>query len=197
VPPGTEFLDTETGGQKYTRAAAIVGRDRELKNRRQESPQKRPVSDRRRFAQFGKTGWWRMQSCETGLQCRIPCYREFAGNFADFPHFKRPLACRKPKHCNGFLNEFPTQISRESTPLRQGKLWSRAGKFANPDQTRFKPNHTARATLDIEVIGGVFRRFDRVWSTSLPAPGKLYSFGGWRPAASPPSIEFVAWWSRC
>jgi len=25
VPPGTEFLDTETGGQKSTRAAVIVG----------------------------------------------------------------------------------------------------------------------------------------------------------------------------
>src|ERR1700686_3530491 len=36
VPPGTEFLDTETGGQKSTRAAVIVGGDRELKNRRQE-----------------------------------------------------------------------------------------------------------------------------------------------------------------
>src|SRR6202790_627849 len=31
VPPGTEFLDTETGGQKSTRAAVIAGRDRELK----------------------------------------------------------------------------------------------------------------------------------------------------------------------
>jgi hypothetical protein len=52
-------LDTETGGQKSTRAAVIVGRDRELKNRRQECRQKRPVSDRRRFPQFGKTGWCR------------------------------------------------------------------------------------------------------------------------------------------
>src|ERR1700724_2244279 len=58
VPPGTEFLDTETGGQKSTQAAVIIGRDRELKNRRQECRQKRPVSDRRRFAQFEKTGWW-------------------------------------------------------------------------------------------------------------------------------------------
>src|ERR1700676_1637149 len=62
VPPGTEFLDTETGGQKSTRATVNVGRDWELKNRRQESPQKRPVSDRRRFPQFGKTGWWCAQS---------------------------------------------------------------------------------------------------------------------------------------
>jgi hypothetical protein len=44
----------------------------------------------------------------------IPCYRVL--------HFKRLLPCEKPKHCNGFLNEFPTQISRESTPLEQGKL---------------------------------------------------------------------------
>src|SRR6202011_2079909 len=62
VPPGTEFLDAETGGQKSTRATGNVCRDRKLKNRRQESPQKRPVSDRRRFPQFGKTGWWCAQS---------------------------------------------------------------------------------------------------------------------------------------
>src|ERR1700724_3440572 len=68
VPPGTEFLDTETGGQKSTRAAVIVGRDRELKNRRQECRQKRPVSDRRRFPQFGKTGWWR----PSGPNCLLP-----------------------------------------------------------------------------------------------------------------------------
>jgi hypothetical protein len=69
----------------------------------------------------------------------IPCYRESAGNFADFLHFKRLSALRKPKHCNGFLSVFPAQNSRESTPLQQRKPWSRAGKLANPDQTRFEP----------------------------------------------------------
>src|ERR1700733_3756439 len=32
------------------------------------SPQKRPLWSRRRNARFGKTGWWRKQSSETGLQ---------------------------------------------------------------------------------------------------------------------------------
>src|SRR5260370_12228793 len=62
VPPGTEFLEAETGGQETTRLTVILGRDREIKNRRQESPQKWPFSDRRRFPQFGKTGWWCAQS---------------------------------------------------------------------------------------------------------------------------------------
>src|SRR5258708_5483018 len=62
VPPGTEFLEAETGGQESTRESVVVGRDRELKNRREESPQKRPLFDRRRFPQFGKTGWWCAQS---------------------------------------------------------------------------------------------------------------------------------------
>src|ERR1700730_17807344 len=69
LPPGTEFLDTETGGQKSTRAAVIVGRDRELKNRREESPQKRPVSNRRPFPQFGKTGCWWAQSYANPSPC--------------------------------------------------------------------------------------------------------------------------------
>src|ERR1700738_1321884 len=47
-PPERPLLSAETG---------------DLKNKRQESPQKRPVSDRRRFPQFGKTGWWWKQSC--------------------------------------------------------------------------------------------------------------------------------------
>jgi hypothetical protein len=181
---------------------AIQTRERPQRPRIQEmsgreSRQKRPIWRGAGTARFARTGWWRMQSCETGLQWRIPCYREFAGNFADFPHFKRPLACRKPKHCNGFLNEFPTQISRESTPLDQGKLWSRAGKFANPDQTRFKPNQTARATLDIEVIGGIFRRFDRAWSTSCRRRASFTAFGGQRPAASPTIDRVCHLGGRC
>src|SRR5260370_20523592 len=56
---GTEFLDAETGGRESVRETIIVGRDRELKNWRQESPQKRPLFDRRQFPRFGRTGWWR------------------------------------------------------------------------------------------------------------------------------------------
>ena len=55
LPRGTEFLAAETAGQKSNRETVIVGRDRERSNRRQESPQKRPVFDRRRFPRFGKT----------------------------------------------------------------------------------------------------------------------------------------------
>src|SRR5258706_842527 len=62
-PPERPLLSTETGN---------------VENRRQESLQKRPVSDRRRFPQFGKTGWWWMQSSETGLQSGN---REFSENF--------------------------------------------------------------------------------------------------------------------
>src|SRR5713101_841282 len=62
VPPGTEFLEAETGGQESTRQTVVVGRDRELKNRREESPQKRPLFDRRWFPRFGQTGWWCAQS---------------------------------------------------------------------------------------------------------------------------------------
>ena len=69
-PPGTEFLEAETGGYESTRETVIVGRDREIKNRYEESPQKRPLFDRRWFLRFGQTGWWRAQS-DTN---RSPCY---------------------------------------------------------------------------------------------------------------------------
>src|SRR3984893_7802491 len=41
-----------------------------LKIRLQECRQKRPVSDRRRFPQFGKTGWW----CAQSYANPSPCY---------------------------------------------------------------------------------------------------------------------------
>src|SRR5260370_31226317 len=70
VPPGTEFLEAETGGQESTRESVVVGRDRELKNRREESPQKRPLFDRRWFPRFGQTGWW----CAQSYANPSPCY---------------------------------------------------------------------------------------------------------------------------
>src|SRR5258706_5838920 len=70
-PPGTEFLEAETGGQESTRESVVVGRDRELKNRHEESPQKRPLFDRRRFLRFGKTGWWCAQSYANPSQRRF------------------------------------------------------------------------------------------------------------------------------
>src|SRR6202048_4351202 len=52
-PPERPLLSAETG---------------DLKIRRQECRQKRPVSDRRPFPQFGKTGWWR----PSGPNCLLP-----------------------------------------------------------------------------------------------------------------------------
>src|ERR1700730_3263132 len=54
-PPERPLLSAETG---------------DLKIRRQECRQKRPVSDRRRFPQFGKTGWW----CAQSYANPSPCY---------------------------------------------------------------------------------------------------------------------------
>src|ERR1700730_2323316 len=45
-PPERPLISVETGN---------------LKIDVQESPQKRPISDRRQFPQFGKTGWWARQ----------------------------------------------------------------------------------------------------------------------------------------
>src|SRR5258708_22447926 len=45
LPPGTEFLDAETGGQKSTLETVIVRRDRERSKQAARSPQKRPLSN--------------------------------------------------------------------------------------------------------------------------------------------------------
>src|ERR1700738_2445234 len=52
-PPERPLMSAETGN---------------VENRRQESPQKRGISDRRRFPRFGKTGWWRRK----GPNCQPP-----------------------------------------------------------------------------------------------------------------------------
>lgn len=41
-----------------------------VENRRQETPQKPPLFDRRRIQRFGKTGWW----CAQSYANRSPCY---------------------------------------------------------------------------------------------------------------------------
>jgi hypothetical protein len=48
-----------------------------VKRYRRKSPQKRPIWSRPCDSWFGRTGWWRMQSCETGLDLRN---REFPAN---------------------------------------------------------------------------------------------------------------------
>jgi hypothetical protein len=50
-----------------------------VENRHQESPQKRPISDTRRFPRFGQTGWWWTQSSETGLQAGTGNFLKISG----------------------------------------------------------------------------------------------------------------------
>src|SRR5204863_3495167 len=58
-PPGTEFLDAETGRQKSSPKCptATETKIRELSGRK--SPQKRPILRRIENARFAETGWWR------------------------------------------------------------------------------------------------------------------------------------------
>src|ERR1700737_940430 len=74
LPPGTEFPDAETGGQKSTRETVISHRDLKAELNRRISPQKRPVSNRRPFVRFGRTGWWCAQSHANRSQPASPCY---------------------------------------------------------------------------------------------------------------------------
>ena len=58
------------------------------------SPQKRPIASRRRDLRFRKTGWWRMQSSETGLRRRN---REFPQNFRPKQAFREKMRTIRPK----------------------------------------------------------------------------------------------------
>src|SRR6266404_4751967 len=61
-PPGTEFLDAETGRQNSRQIALAPGETkiREMSGRK--SPQKRPIWRRIGNVRFAETGWWCAQS---------------------------------------------------------------------------------------------------------------------------------------
>src|SRR6266481_4041607 len=67
-PPGTEFLDAETGRQNSRQIALAPGETkiREMSGRK--SPQKRPIWRRVGNARFAETGWWR----RSGPNCLLP-----------------------------------------------------------------------------------------------------------------------------
>ena len=86
LPRGTEFLDAETGGQNRAERPQVSPETERAERYRRKSPQKRPVLSRPGNLQFGGTGWWRMQSSETGLQRRT-------GNFQGIPAQNRCPTC--------------------------------------------------------------------------------------------------------
>src|SRR5260370_8110875 len=94
-PPERPLLSTETGN---------------VENRRQESPQKRPVSDRRRFPQFGKTGWWCAQSYAN------PSQRRFHTGNRGNPLFSAFFSQNAEFKSKGFL--FPCVLSVQFTAIR-------------------------------------------------------------------------------
>src|SRR5260370_36428620 len=59
------------GAKNPPKRPSNISRDRELKNGRQESPQKRPLCSRRGNLRFGKTGWWCAQSYSNPSQRRF------------------------------------------------------------------------------------------------------------------------------
>ena len=96
-PPERPLLSTETGN---------------VENRRQESPQKRPVSDRRRFPQFGKTGWWCAQSHANRSLLNISLFSgNLTGKFAIFRPWRHfyIVEAAVPQR---FFTKFPKKINR-------------------------------------------------------------------------------------
>src|SRR6266446_1465622 len=69
-PPGTEFLDAETGRQNSRQNARTPGETkiREMSGRK--SPQKRPIWCRIGNVRFAETGWW----CAQSHANPSPCY---------------------------------------------------------------------------------------------------------------------------
>src|SRR5258705_3894297 len=69
-PPGTEFLDAETGRQKSSTNARTPTETKIQELSTRKSAQKRPIWRRVGNAWFAETGWWCAQS-DTN---RSPCY---------------------------------------------------------------------------------------------------------------------------
>src|SRR5258708_5189302 len=62
-PPGTEFLDAETGRQKSSTNARTPTETKIQELSTRKSAQKRPIWRRVGNAWFARTGWWCAQSC--------------------------------------------------------------------------------------------------------------------------------------
>src|SRR5260370_41248737 len=78
LPRGTEFLDAETGGLNRPERSQAPPETERAERCRRKYPQKRPIQGRPWDSEFGRTGWWRMQSRQTVLQRRN---RGFFENF--------------------------------------------------------------------------------------------------------------------
>src|SRR6266403_3072001 len=98
-PPERALLSAETGN---------------LKIGVKESPQKRPLFDRRWFPRFGQTGWWCVQS-DTN---RSPAGNslltgKLTGNFAILG-LPKPISLHETTVLQRLFTKFPTQINREN-----------------------------------------------------------------------------------
>src|SRR5258707_14950091 len=78
-PPGTEFLDAETGRQKSSTNARTPTETKIQELSTRKSAQKRPIWRRVGNAWFARTGWWCAQSSETGLQANNREFLEISG----------------------------------------------------------------------------------------------------------------------
>jgi hypothetical protein len=79
-PPGTEFLDAETGPQISPPKWVSAHRDKNPEMSRRKSPQKRPIWRRAGNARFARTGWWCAQPHANRSRQPppvIPCYLHF------------------------------------------------------------------------------------------------------------------------
>src|SRR5258705_9033532 len=74
-PPGTEFLDAETGRQKSSTNARTPTETKIQELSTRKSAQKRPIWRRVGNAWFARTGWWCAQSDTNPSPCYLPNIR--------------------------------------------------------------------------------------------------------------------------
>jgi hypothetical protein len=127
-PPGTEFLDAETGRQKQSPKCANAHRDKDLRNEWPEIPAETPylASYRKRAV----CGDWMVVCaviCEPVSNAAFPANRAITGNFSEIGLLE-VLVERRNLHAAGLLRRFLLKINSEKILRIQGNASRRSGK---------------------------------------------------------------------
>jgi len=120
-------------------------RPKEWNDTGRKSPQKRPIASRRLDLRFRRTGWWRMQSSETGLQRRN---REFSENSRP----KQVLGAPTPASHRKFrCNSKAVAVSPRHFPVTpQNRRLKRDNRRFNAQyQASVRPNRQRSAQVGI------------------------------------------------
>jgi hypothetical protein len=113
-PPGTEFLDAETGRQKSSTNARTPTETKIQELSTRKSAQKRPIWRRVGNAWFARTGWWCAQSdTNRSPTCNSLLTGKLTGNFA-FLGPQKPISLHETTVLQRLFTKFPTQINREN-----------------------------------------------------------------------------------